>query len=89
VSHQVGRTLAPSEIDAECFGRISATTSRNLSHNDKWIIAASIMGGHCLLIEDTRIHMQVMRNAEFAQAVVNSGSSNPQIVLVASARAME
>ena len=78
------RTPAPSEVDAECIGRISATTNRQLSRNDKWIIAASIIGGHGLLTEDTGIHTQVMGNTGLAQAAIQRGWSAGQIVLVRS-----
>ncbi|MBK9560294.1 MAG: hypothetical protein WAS75_04160 [Candidatus Microthrix subdominans] len=81
VLHRLGRTPAPSEIDAECFGCLSACTSRKLSHNDKWIVAASIIGGHRLLTEDARLHAQVMGNAELERTVVGRGWSSPQIVL--------
>ena len=70
VLHRLGRTPAPSEIDAECFGCLSACTSRKLSHNDKWIVAASIIGGHRLLTEDARLHAQVLGNAELERKVV-------------------
>lgn len=74
----------PSEADAECFGWISACTSRKLSHNDKWIVAASIVGGHRLLTEDRRLHAQVMRNDSLAEVVATRGWSGPDVVLVGS-----
>lgn len=89
VLHRLRRTPAPSEIDAECFGRLSACTSRKLSHNDKWIVAASIIGGHRLLTEDARIHAQVMGNADLERMVVDRGWSSPQIVPVSRMRATE
>lgn len=87
VLQRLGRTPAPSEIDADCFGRLSACTSRRLSHNDKWIVAASIIGGHRLLTEDARLHAQVMGNAELDRTVVSRGWSSPQVVLVGPTRA--
>lgn len=71
-----------SEMNVECFGWVSATTSRKLSHNDKWIVAASIVGGHRLLTEDQRIHEQVMGNSSLESIVSDNGWSTPKVTLV-------
>ncbi|MCL2594804.1 MAG: hypothetical protein FWD83_04730 [Promicromonosporaceae bacterium] len=46
---------APTLKDAVIFGKISAIVGRSLSHNDKWIMAAALLGGHLLVTEDAAI----------------------------------
>ena len=42
------------EVEVECFGIISASTNRKLSHNDQWILACCAAEQAQLITEDDR-----------------------------------
>ena len=43
------------ESDAKVFGRLSATLSRTVSHNDRWIAAAAMRAKRTLVTEDVEL----------------------------------
>ena len=50
------RCALPTDQDIACFGVIVANTSRKLSHNDQWILAAAFVHTHDLVTEDEGLH---------------------------------
>ena len=69
----------PMTSDAECFGLVSVHTSRQLSQNDKWIIAHAAVHGHDLATEDLGIGAAITDNSALAGELMSTGWTAPRI----------
>lgn len=68
----------PDVREAEVFGVISAVTSRQLSHNDKWIVSRAVLDQHRLITEDDNL-ADAAESGALADALSHTGLQPPPI----------
>lgn len=72
VLEELAPAPAPDEREARVFGVVSATTNRQLSHNDKWIVSRAALDGLHLVTEDNGL-ADAVESASLAAAVRDVG----------------
>ena len=69
----------------EQFGFLRARFSRQLSHNDFWIVSGALAAGGCTLVTEDAKLFAVLPSDEFAEAVAGRTWVRPSCRLLTSA----
>lgn len=77
-------TVPPPDLaEAAAFGVISAAVGRGLSHNDKWILARTVVDRHLLVTQDRDL-AEAARSDVLARSLGHAGHPHPKVTLAAS-----